>query len=289
MSEASPPRIRCRAIAIADSPAVIALLTRGFPERTIDYWTHALRALAERDSLEGFPQFGYMIENDSTPVGVILMIFRHAEGDAIRCNISSWYVDDAFRGFASLLIAAALRHKNVTYVNISPTPHTWPVIEAQGFRRYSSGQMLTFPALSFSAPSAAIESFDPSIHDDSLLASDEYKIMIDHVGRGCIGLVTRDGQAAQPFLFLPRHVLGNRIPVLQLVYCRDIFEFVRLAKPIGRWLLHRGHLMVLVDALERFPGMPGVFFKDRGPKYARGPSPPRLGDLSFCENVLFGP
>lgn len=289
MTESPPERIRCRAITLADSSAIADLLTRGFPERTKDYWTGALKTLAELERPEGLPRFGYMLENGQTPVGVILMIFRRAEGGAIRCNISSWYVEEKFRGFASLLIAAALRHKDVTYINISPAPHTWPVIEAQGFRRYCSGQMLTFPLLSVSSGSVAIEPFDPARHIGGVLSTEEYRVMADHVGRGCIGLVGRDEKVAYPFLFLPRRILGNRMPSLQLVYCRDLSDYVRFGSPLGRTLLRLGYMIVLVDALERLPGVTGIFFKDRGPKYARGPSSPRLGDLSFCENILFGP
>lgn len=289
MTEAPPERIRCRAITPADRPAIAELLSRGFPERTEDYWTGALETLAGHECPEGFPRFGYVLESGPTPVGVILMIFRHAEGGAIRCNISSWYVEESFRGFASLLIAAALRYKDVTYINISPAPHTWPVIEAQGFRRYCSGQMLTFPLLSLSPLSIPVERFDPARRNENMLSTDEYRIMADHVARGCIGLVGRDKNVAYPFLFLPRRILGNRVLSLQLVYCRELSDFVRLANPLGRSLLRLGYVIVLVDALERLPGLTGLFFKDRGPKYARGPSPPRLGDLSFCENILFGP
>ncbi len=34
---------------------------------------------------------------------------------APRCNLSSWYVEPAFRAYAPLLVSQALRHKEVTY------------------------------------------------------------------------------------------------------------------------------------------------------------------------------
>ena len=58
-----------------------------------------------------------------------------AAGAAVpRCNLSSWYVEPSFRAYAPLLVSQALRHKHVTYLNVSPAPHTLPIIEAQGFR-----------------------------------------------------------------------------------------------------------------------------------------------------------
>jgi hypothetical protein len=272
----------------SDLPALVDLLARGFPARDRNYWARALDTLTQRKAPEGLPRFGYLLEQDGAPVGVILMIFRVVEDGDIRCNISSWYADGAHRGYASLLIAAALRHKGVTYVNISPAPHTWSVIEAQGFRRYCNGQMLTAPILARSGEAVEVDAFDPGSTDRQALAPHEQEMMVDHIARGCIGLVVREDERAHPFLFFPRPFLWDKATALQLAYCRSLDDYVHFARPLGRALLARGHLFVIVDALEKIDGLPGVFFKDRGPKYARGPCPPRLGDLSYCENILFG-
>ena len=48
------------------------------------------------------------------PVGVLLLIFSDVATSAtpnIRCNVSSWYVEPAFRSFASLLVLRALKNK----------------------------------------------------------------------------------------------------------------------------------------------------------------------------------
>jgi hypothetical protein len=241
-----------------------------------------------RQPPENFPRYGYLLEQACTPVGVILTIFRELEDQSIRCNISSWYVESAYRSYASLLIAAALRHKGVTYVNISPAPHTWPVIEAQGFHRYCNGQMLTLPILSNRLDKSGVETFDAGPAQQEGLTTSEQQIMADHISRGCIGLVVREHQLTYPFLFHPRRLLSNTLPAVQLAHCRNIDDYVRFAQPIGWALTKRGKPFVIVDALEKIDGVSGIFFKDRGPKYARGPSPPRLGDLSYCENILFG-
>src|SRR6202035_4280305 len=99
--------------------------------------------------------FGYLLENDKIPVGVVLLLFvsfESDEGTKMRCNLSSWYVEPAFRAHGSLLISVALRHKDVTYLNISPAKHTWSIVEAQGLRRYSAGQFLAFAALGRRVP-----------------------------------------------------------------------------------------------------------------------------------------
>lgn len=288
MTEDKPARVRCRPIVADDIASLVPLLSRGFPNRSPECWSRALQTLAMREAPEAYPRFGYLLEQDRTPVGVILTIFSRCAEGGVRCNISSWYSEPSIRGFASLLIAAALRDRSVTYINISPAPHTWPVIEAQGFRRYCNGQMLTIPTLNRSHRAATVERFSADADYGEALSEFERLTMTDHVARGCIGLLVREDTAAYPFLLLPRRILKDRLPVLQLVYCRAQQDFVEFAGPIGRWLLARGHLLVLVDALEHIGGLRGIFFQDRGPKYTRGPLPPHLGDLTYCENILFG-
>src|SRR3569623_851186 len=64
---------------------------------------------------------------------------KDGEETAIHCNLSSWYVEPAYRNYAPLLTKIAQRHKHVTYLNISPAVWTWPIIETQGFRAYCRG------------------------------------------------------------------------------------------------------------------------------------------------------
>jgi len=289
MTQDTQPRIRCRLICEADSPALAQLLVRGFPTRSLDYWHHALETLAHRDVPDGYPRFGYLLEDDTGLAGVILMIFTSPEGQGVRCNISSWYVEERHRGYASLLIAAALRHRDVTYVNISPAAHTWRVIEQQGFRRYCDGQMLTIPSLSAWAPNARARTFDVDGDYGAKLSEHERFLLKSHVEHGCLAFVVTEKRNAHPFVFLPRRVLKNLLPTLQLIYCRDLANFRRFAGPLGRELLRRGHPTVLVDASEALPGLIGKYMRNRGPKYFKGPHPPRLGDLAFSESVLFGP
>ena len=285
-------RMRCRLIGEADLPALAQLLSRGFPDRSPRYWARALETLERRDAPEGYPRFGYMLGQDGAPVGVLLMIFstwRTQGTTRTRCNISSWYVEETARAYASLLIAAAVRHKDVTYINVSPAVHTWPVIEAQGFTRYCEGQMLTIPALSAWVSNVRVREFDPRRDYADTLTAEERDVLVTHVEHGCLAYVVHEKRNAHPFVFLKRRLLFGMLPTLQLIYCRNITEFQRFAGPLGRELMSRGQPTVLVDASEPLPGLVGKFMRNRGPKYFKGPERPRLGDLAFSESVLFGP
>src|SRR5579884_2453482 len=112
---APAPAIRCRQIAAADVPAIVALLTRGFPSRGRAFWESALGQLAKRRPPPGLPQYGYLLESGGAPVGAILLICSTMRGDGDgalvpHCNLSSWYVEPAFRFYAPLLVSRALAH-----------------------------------------------------------------------------------------------------------------------------------------------------------------------------------
>jgi hypothetical protein len=287
----SSPEIRCRQIEQGDVAAIAELLIRGFPNRSRQFWYHALDQLTRREPPPHLPKYGYLIEADGETVGAILLICAeiHAGGMVTpRCNLSSWYVDPEYRTYAPLLVSHALRHKNVTYLNVSAAPHTWPIIEAQGFSRYSDGIFVALPALSKTAPAdKRVAIFDSSHEPHAAFEPFEQDVLEQHAEHGCISLWCETAERAFPFVFRPRLVKGF-VPCAQLIYCRDVADFVRFAAPIGRYLASRGRLLVVVDANGPILGLVGVFRPGSRPKYFKGPQRPRLGDLAYTEYAILG-
>lgn len=281
-------RIRCRQIADDDVDRVAALLKQGFgARRTLEFWRHVLNGLKARTVPADMPRYGYLLENAGTPVGAILLIFAQTPGgDAVRANVSSWYVDPAFRGYATLLVSQALKLKTVTYLNISPAPHTWPILDAQGYKRFSNGVFVAMPALQRSR-GGPLRLLAATETPDAPHEAFERELLIDHARHGCISLWGVTPERSYPFVFRPRIVKGM-IPCAQLVYCADIGDFVRFAGPIGRHLALRGRPFVVVDANGPITGLMGRYFAETMPKYFRGAAQPRLGDLAYTELALFG-
>jgi len=282
--------IHCRQIDESDVAAVAELLRRGFPNRNRRFWRRALSELTRREPPLGLPKYGYLLETDGAPVGAILMIcsaMRAGNSMVPRCNLSSWYVEPAFRAYAPLLVSHALRHKDVTYINVSAAPHTWPIIEAQGFSRYSDGIFVSLPALSRSAGGEKVvvsgATAPPTVGVDPF----EQDILRQHAELGCISLWCVSAGHAYPFVFRPRLVKGF-IPCAQLIYCRDIADFARFAGPLGRYLARRGRAIAIVDANGPIPGLIGIFRRGSKPKYFKGPQRPRLGDLAYTEYAIMG-
>jgi len=284
------PAIRCRQIDESDLPAVAELLRRGFPNRNRRFWQHALDALARREPPAGLPKYGYLIENGDAPVGAILMIcsaMRAGDTPAPRCNLSSWYVEPAFRAYAPLLVSQALRHKEVTYTNVSAAPHTWPIIEAQGFSRYCDGVFVAVPMLKDLFGGGGVRIVDARENPTVSFDASEQDILQRHAEHGCTSLWCEAAGRAYPFVFRPR-IVKRAIPCAQLIYCRDVADFVRFTGPIGRYLARRGKPFVIIDSNGAIPGLIGTFRPGSMAKYFKGPQRPRLGDLAYTEYVVLG-
>jgi hypothetical protein len=289
------PKLRCREIAETDLDSVADLLTRGFAGRSRDYWMQGLRRQAAREVPSGYPRFGYMLDNDAHAVGVLLLLYTSRSNDggpAIQCNLSSWYVEPAFRNYAPLLTKIAQRHNEVTYLNISPATWTWPIIEAQGFDTYCSGLFFSFPVLSGVTGGMSVETVSADTRAVEGLSDAEMELLTRHARYGCLSLVCRTpGGGPLPFILLPMRIRRGWIapPAVQLIYCRDIAEYVQCAGAIGRALIRHGKFSVILDSNGRVPGLAGIYSSARGRKYFKGPHPPRLADLTDTELVLYGP
>jgi hypothetical protein len=279
---ASGPKVKVGEIEERDLESVVALLSHGFPKRTSEYWRRAVGRLRTRRLPGAYPRYGYKITDGDVLKGIVLLIFfRSDEGD-IRANVSSWYVEPRYRLFSNMLLAPALRMPGVTFVNISPAPHTIPTIATQGFRPYSAGTFVSIAALGGLRPAAKLSAVGP---DDSEGAT----ILQRHAAMGCLAYeVTYNGKT-YPFAFIPRRHPKIGIGLIQLVYCRDVADFVLLAGFLGRHLLRNGFPFVMLDANGPVKGLIGHYFGGRQIKCSRGEVTPRLGDLSDTELVLFGP
>jgi hypothetical protein len=282
--------LRCRQIDETDIEPVASLLALGFSAYDRQFWLNAFARLTEHAAPAGYPKYGYLLECGRRVVGAILLICSTSspEGfESTRCNLSSWYVEPRFRPYAAMLVSSALRHKNVTYLNISPAPHTGPIVEAQGFSPYCQGTFITVPSLNGLFDSTAAEVVEGDQQPDVAYDSREWELLIRHQAYGCISVWCVTSQRAYGFVFRDSRMRFG-IPCVRLVYCRDIADFVRFAGPLGRFLARRGQIIVAVDADEPIAGLAGIFRRGSMPKYFKGPQRPRPGDIAYTEYAILG-
>lgn len=279
-------RARCREIATADLDDVIALLVKGFPDRSDAFWRRALYRLVDHPTPTGTPRYGHLLDCNGAIVGALLQISTNVSENGVpkrRVNLGSWYVDPEFRGSGMLLPVRALKPKDCTYWNMSPAPHTLPVMDRLGFTRYCRGHFLSLPLLNRPVGGAKVQRVTGDATEG--LDSDTHALMAAHRDYGCISVVCRHGTETYPFLFIPRK--RGFMRYAELIYCRKRSDFVRFAGTLGRYLALRGMPMVVLDSNNPVRGIAGKFVDNR-PKYFKGPDRPRLWDLAYTEVPIFG-
>jgi len=279
--------IRSREIEDFDKDDVVNLLSGlGYPK---DYFRQVFDRLRQHPTPEGFPKYGYVLTSRGTIVGAILLIFStiHSAGaSTIRCHVTSWYVESDFRSYAALFFSRALKLSGVTYLNISARSAALPIVKVQGFSKYSNGQFASIPLLhllSASADSRA-EVIGVDTIPDAEYEPFEQEVLLAHDKYGCICLWCIGSGRAFPFVFQPRYFKGF-VPGVQLVYCRDVEDFVRFVRPIGVFLASRGKFVVRLDANGPISGVAGRYFEGMEPRYYKGLKP-RLGDLTYTQTVM---
>ena len=289
MSE-TPSHIIAREINDADIPEIVELITHGFRNvRSREFRANVFTVLSRRSVPEGFPRYGYVLESDGKLVGAIILIFSTIWENSkakIRCNGSSLYVHPAFRLYAPLLISRAFKYKDVTFLNISASPHTHRMVESQKFIRYSNGTFVTIPVLSQPPKDIPVRIIDAREKPDAPFDPHEHHLLLEHAEYGCMSLWCIANGRAYPFVFRPRTV--KFLPCAQLVYCDNIDSFIQFARPIGWYLSRRLRFLVLVDANGPVHGLVGKYFFGKAPRYYRGPDRPRIGDLAYTETSMLG-
>lgn len=268
-------RVRCRQIVESDLDKLANLLARGFPLSCRAYWTQGFARWRHLPPVEGMPRYGFLLDTETGPVGVLLLLSSR-RGERIIANLSSWYVEPEWRSHSTLLVSVATKLKHVTYLNASPAPHTERTLQALSFTPYNFGRSAVF---ALPGPGRVSEIIPDNLPEADLLR--------DHRAMGKISLVVEKDGIVSPFVFKPRRLDRPPVPVMDVMYCRSPEDFARCAPALARHFLPRA-LGFLIDG-----DMPPVRFglshyvegKER--RYYKGPWRPTLGDLAYTEKVIF--
>jgi len=253
------------------------MLTEGFQVHPRDFWNKSLARISARPAVEGMPRIGYTLESDAGLVGAILTLWSH-RGDEIVCALSSWYVDRPYRRpHATSLPITATSVDGPLYLNTSPADHTRKSMASMGWTQYNFGRSVAFPALIWGTGKVS-EDIPDSLPERGLLE--------DHRAWGCVSVVCLKDDVISPFVFRARRVTPFKLPIMELIYCRDTSEFERCGAALGRWFLSRGSLGFILDG--KVKHMPSVYAEGKEPRLYKGPRPPKLNDLAYTEKVLVG-
>ena len=275
-----------REITDADLEAVRKLLVEGFPGRSNDYWKKGLTNLGSLPLVEGFPRYGYLVDADHAPQGVLLTITSDRGVAGVRTSFSSWYVRERYRHLALLLFRHALQLKNTTFLNPSPSDHVVPIVKAFGFEPYTAGMVMLDVRTAMRGRSARGTVRRLGVDDLADLAERERQVADDHLRMGC-DVLRLQTDARDGLLIHRRKWIKRSLPCSQAILA-DPELMIELAGPVMRALAGRGSLLALCDVGQTEKPATGRVFP-RGIRYFKGAAPPPVGDLSYSELAVFGP
>lgn len=272
-----------REIEDADLPAVIDLLTEGFPARTRSYWQVGMAALDQRPRIEPYPRFGYLLIADGAPQGVILLITARF-GEAVRSNLSSWYVRPAYRNLATFLFQRSLKTRGGVFLNLSPAPHVMPIVTAFGFKSYTGGMYLLGPSALLHRASGRVRPWRSGIAAGP--GEEAAADLARHRAYGCEALLVEDEEGIMPALYRVRKIRGL-VPVASFLWGSPA-RLIAQRGGVMRHLAPRGLLAAFIDAPEG-AAQPGArLFPDKGVRYRKGNGEIAAGDLRETELAIFG-
>jgi hypothetical protein len=236
--------------------------------------------------VEGFPRYGYLVDADHAPQGLLLTITSDRGAHGVRTHFSSWYVRERYRHFALLVFRHALELQNTTFINPSPSDHVVGILDAFGFEPYTGGVVMLDLRMAMRRRSSRGSVQRLGIGDLGDLPEREGQIAEDHLRMGCDVLrLETDGRTG--LLIHRRKWIKRSLPCSQVLLA-DPDLMLELARPVMRALASRGSLLALCDVdLSREPAIGRVF--RRGIRYFKGAEAPPVGDLSYSELAVFGP
>jgi hypothetical protein len=278
-------RMRVREIQNTDLFELAALLAEGFPKRRLEHWRAALRLLGKRPTVDGFPRYGYCLEDEGRLEGALLLLTATIDG-VTRSNLSSWYVRPRYRLLATLMHQCAVRTGGSIYLNLSPAAHTLRSIEALGFRPYTAGTLLVDATSSVKIGDSIVRSLTPDLA--STLAIDVRRWVQAHCRYGCDALLLEDKEGPMIALYRIKW-LKRSIPAARFV-AGDPARLAASSGPLMRALFPRGIPLALIDAPLLYTPARGIrHFPNRARRYASSSgAPPAPGDLRETEVALFG-
>jgi hypothetical protein len=275
-----------REITHDDLETVRELLVEGFPRRRNDYWVKGLANLGSLRPVEGLPRYGYLVDVDRAAQGLMLTITSDRGVQGVRTNFSSWYVREGYRQFALLLFRHALQLKNTTFLNLSPSEQTLPIIKAFGFEPYTKGVVMVDlrTATRARSPRGLVQHL--GIDDLSNLPATEGQIAEDHLRMGC-DVLRLETDARSGLLIHRRKWVKRWLPCSQVIHA-DPDLVAELAGPVMRAFASRGSVVALWDIDDVPDPAVGRVFA-RSIRYFKGTDAPLVGDLSYSELAVFGP
>lgn len=266
----------------------LAVLPRGFPSRSAEFWRAGLRRQAQYHEAAGLGALGYLLRAGGADAGIILTMRSRRTlpggGEHRVVNLSSWYVGDAHRWLAPRMLQKVLGEEADLVTDLTPSEPVRRMMPQFGFASWHDGALIAALGLAALQPGASAGVTAAEGPALAALEPSAGRLVEDHLGLGCLAALLDHEGEVQPLVFSP--VRRRRLPSARLVYAPSTAAVRRHIGAVARFLLARGILFLEIPA-RRGDTAFGAWFTTRPPPtFARGPFDPDAIDHAYSEFVF---
>lgn len=271
----------------ANRVAAVALLTKGFPEKSEAFWSRGLSLVSEHHARRDLGPIGQLLMKGDDAAGVLLTIkSRLPETGRIVVNLSSWYVEPSCRWFAPRMLQMASSSEDELFTDLTPSPEACKLNERLGFATVTDCTLFyALPLTAFRPASARLRPLADITPD--ILSAETRNMLEDHARLGCIVAVMEADSRHYPLVFLK--TTTRRLPSARLIYCDDRQVAQRHISAIARHLLGHGRLALTMAALEAERKAGGLAIHKSAPIQVKGAWNPQFINETYSELVLLPP
>ncbi|TDR94679.1 acetoacetate--CoA ligase [Enterovirga rhinocerotis] len=242
-----------RAARPEDLDEICALLDRGFPGGHVarSEWRRIAATRWTEDDLG----YGLVLLAGGQIVGFLGTLFADRPRDdgttALVCNLTSWYVEPAYRSAGALLMAAAMRRRDVIYTSLTPAPTVEPILSGIGFTPYAHLEFygprlkpltVLFPGIRVNAIPAIVR---------ERIGTRQHRVFDNNQHDSLLHLFVEDRYGDLYLIAKRRKMAWNKISVVvsEVIYADNIELFRRSFDAIANYvLLKQRSVLVSVES-----------------------------------------
>jgi hypothetical protein len=268
-----------------NSGNALAVLTRGFPEKSESFWAEGLAKILASPSRRDAEPVGFLMNIDGEDVGIVLTIPSERPGPGgtrTVFNLAAWYVDESHRWLAPRMLQKVVA-QDAVFTDLTPSLAAQQINPRLGFDILNEGFQV-FPLL-WTALRARKRARVISV-DQARLPNEVRATLDRHARLGCVVAVLQDGADHHPLIF-------SRMTRRQLRGARVILTdskklIVDNLAVISRFLLRNGMLFLLMDANRADAAAGAGIARWSAPTYVKGAADRNRIDHTYSELIFFG-
>ena len=268
-----------------NSGNALAVLARGFPEKSESFWADGLRRILASPSRRDAEPIGFLMTMGGEDVGIVLTIpgERSGPGGAPNVfNLAAWYVDEPHRWLAPRMLQKVVA-QDAVFTDLTPSLAAQAINPRLGFEILNEGFQV-FP-LPWTALRARKQARVISV-DEAKLPDDVRATLDQHARLGCVVAVLRDGADHHPLIF--SRMTRRHLPGARVILTDSKQLIVDNLAVISRFLLRNGILFLLMDANRADATAGGSIPRWSAPTYVKGAADRNRINHTYSELIFLG-